>query len=133
LCERLSRRRVDQIVVSEPGSRPRSIRASLISASVMPGLVVVSSRSRSSWPASNGLRYPPIFAGSVLPVTRTRRTSLIAADALTANRAAAARAELPCSTARTSRLRRSWDKGAVITASLLSRYLRIRTVEPVQP
>src|SRR4051812_35777138 len=48
------RRGVDQIVVSEPGSRPRSIRASLISASVMPGLVVVSSHSNSSWPASNG-------------------------------------------------------------------------------
>jgi hypothetical protein len=52
---------------------------------------------------------------------RPRRPSLIAADALTSNRAAAARAELPCSTARTSRLRRSWDKGAVITASLLNR------------
>jgi hypothetical protein len=59
----------------------------------------------------------------VLPVARTRRTSLIAADALTSNRAAAARAELPCSTAWTSRLRRSWDKGAVITASLLNRQL----------
>jgi hypothetical protein len=56
LCERPSRRSVDQIVVSEPGSRPRPTSSSLISASVMPGLVVVSSRSRSSWPASNGWR-----------------------------------------------------------------------------
>jgi hypothetical protein len=69
----------------------------------------------------------------VLPVSRTRRTSLIAADALTSNRAAAARAELPSSTARTSRRRKSWDKGAVITASLLDRHPRITTAEPVQP
>jgi len=69
------------------------------------------------------LRCPPIFPGSVLPVSRTRRTSLIAADALTANRAAARRAELPCSTAPTNRFRRSWDKGAATTASpLLNRH-----------
>jgi hypothetical protein len=55
----------------------------------------------------------------MLPVSRTHRTSLIAADALTANRAAACRAELPCSTSPTNRFRRSRDKGAAITASLL--------------
>src|SRR5262245_29921510 len=96
---------------------------SLISASVMPLRVAVSSRSRSSWPASRGLRWPPILPGSVLPVSRTRRSNLIAADALTAHRAAACRAELPCSTAPTSRCRRSWDNGAAITASsLLNRH-----------
>ena len=52
----------------------------------------------------------------MLPVWRTRRTSLIAAEALTANRAAASRAEALSSTARTRRLRRSCDKGAVITS-----------------
>lgn len=69
----------------------------------------------------------------MLPVWRTRRTSLIAADGLTWNRAAAYRAELPSSTARTSRLRKSWDKGAVITASLFNQHPRIRTSGSVQP
>ena len=48
-------------------------------------------------------------------------------------RAAASRAELPSSTIRTSRFRKSWDKGAVIAAPLLNRHLRIRPAEPVQP
>jgi hypothetical protein len=55
----------------------------------------------------------------VLPVTRTRRSSVIAAEGLTSNRRAAARAELPASTARTKRSRKSADKGAVIPASSL--------------
>jgi hypothetical protein len=38
-----------------------------------------------------------MLAGAVLPVWRTRRASLIAAEALTANRAAASRAEAPSS------------------------------------
>ena len=53
------------------------------------------------------LAMPADLAWSVLPVSRTRRTSLIAADALTANRAAACRAELPSSTSPTNRFRRS--------------------------
>jgi hypothetical protein len=125
---------VDQIVVSDPGLIPRPISSSRISASVMPLRVVVSSRSRSSCPAKiGGYRKPPIFAGAVLPVSRTRCISLIAADGLTSNRAAASRAELPSATARTSRWRKSSDKGAVITASLLNRHSRIRTAESVQP
>jgi hypothetical protein len=56
LCVKPKRRSVAQIVVSEPGSIPRSISASLISAKVTPLRFVVSSRSRSSCPASNGLR-----------------------------------------------------------------------------
>jgi hypothetical protein len=39
----------------------------------------------------------------MLPVVRTRRISVIAADGLTSKRRAAARAELPASTARTRR------------------------------
>ena len=41
----------------------------------------------------------------------------MAADALTAKRRAACRIELPPSTARTIRSRRSWDKGAVLINS----------------
>jgi hypothetical protein len=56
-----------------------------ISTKVMPFRVGVSSRSSPSWSASNGL--PPILPGFALPLLRTRRISLIAASALTANRA----------------------------------------------
>ncbi len=45
--------------------------------------------------------------GSVLPVSGTRRISLMAADALTSKRLAACRIELPASTARAIRCRRS--------------------------
>ncbi len=38
---------------------PRLVSSSLISASVMPALVSVSSRSSLSWPASSGLEKPP--------------------------------------------------------------------------
>ena len=68
----------------------------------------------------------------MLPVSRTRRISLIAAEALTSKRAAACLAELPASTARTNRLRRSFDKGAVITSLADQRQPRIRTPESVQ-
>jgi hypothetical protein len=47
--------------------------------------------------------------------------SLIAADGLTAKRRAAARIELPCSTARTMRRRRSNEIGAgMMTSRLVS-------------
>lgn len=84
-------------------------------------------------PGEQRLAVPPILAGSVLPVSRTRRTSLIAAEAPTSKRAAAAPAELPASTARASRLRKPCAKGAVVTAPRLNRHPRIRTTEPVQP
>src|SRR5262249_36967664 len=123
LCVRPRRRSVHRIVVSKPGWILRSIGASLILAKVMPFRVAVSSRSKSSWPDSSGLRWPPILPGSVLPVSRTRATSWLAPAPLTATRSAAPLAELPPSAAPTSRFRRSWDKGAAITASsLLNRH-----------
>ena len=66
-----------------------------------------------------GEQQPPICAGAMLPVARTRRISVAAAVALTSKRCAAARAELPASTARTSRCRRSAESGAVIVVSRL--------------
>jgi hypothetical protein len=50
-------------------------------------------------------------------VARTRCISLIAADGLTAKRRAASRIELPRSTARTIRSRRSMEIGAGMTIS----------------
>jgi hypothetical protein len=61
----------------------------------------------------------PTRAGAGLPVARTRCISLIAADGLTAKRRAAARIELPRSTARTIRRRRSMDIGAGMMRSRL--------------
>jgi hypothetical protein len=58
---------------------------------------------------------PPKRAGAALPVVRTRCISLIAADGLTAKRRAASRIELPPSTDRTIRTRRSNDIGAGMT------------------
>jgi hypothetical protein len=61
---------------------------------------------------------PPVAAiarGAALPVAPTRCISLIAADGLTAKRWAAARIELPRSTARTIRSRRSIEIGAGMT------------------
>ena len=98
-CGSPSRRSVDQIVVSDTAPIPRSTGLACNSAKVMPGLAAVRSRSTSSCPAGSGLRWPPIRAGAVLPVSRTRRASLIAADPLTSKRRAAARAEL-------------WDRGS---------------------
>ena len=59
-------------------------------------------------------------AGAGLPLSRTRRISFTAADGLTSNRKAAWRIELPFSTARTIRSRRSSDKGAGMEASRLN-------------
>lgn len=73
LCESPRRRSVDQIVVSEPAVMPRCVRVAWISLSVMPGMAVISPRSSASWPSSKGYGNPPIFAGAVLPVRRTRR------------------------------------------------------------
>ena len=67
----------------------------------------------------NGTTVPPKRAGAQEPLSRTRRIRLIAADGLTSKRKAACRIELPPSTARTIRSRRSWDKGAGIIASRL--------------
>jgi hypothetical protein len=47
---------MDQIVISETGATPRSIKAARISASVIPLRRAVSSRRNPSCPASNGLR-----------------------------------------------------------------------------
>jgi hypothetical protein len=64
----------------------------------------------------------------MLPVARTRRIRVIAADGLTANRRAAARAELPAATARTKRSRRSADRGAVIMLSCACLHAQARTL-----
>jgi hypothetical protein len=69
----------------------------------------------------------------VPPLSRTRRISLITAEGLTANRAAACRAELPSVTARTSRSRKSPDKGAVITASPSNNALEPKPLIPCNP
>ena len=53
-------------------------------------------------------------AGAVLPVSRARRTSLIAVDALTSKRRAASRREAPASIAATTRSRRSTDRADAI-------------------
>src|SRR5580692_8435968 len=52
----------------------------------------------------------------MLPVARTRAINLIADEALTANRAAAPRIELPSSIAATIRSRKSPDSGAGMTS-----------------
>jgi hypothetical protein len=93
---------------------PRACRASRISLSVIPGSLVASARSVSAYGSRIGRRWPPICAGAGLPVWRTRCISLIAAEALTANRSAAARAELPASTERAIRSRKSCDNGALV-------------------
>jgi hypothetical protein len=97
---------------------PRACRASRISLSVIPALLDTMARRSSACFSSRGRREPPIFAGAVLPVWRTRCISLMAAEALTAKRRAACRIVLPSSTARTIRSRRSWDKGAVMINSI---------------
>src|SRR3954462_11776905 len=102
------------MVESALTAMPRACRASRISFSVIPGLLVAIVRSVAACGSRIGRRWPPILAGAVLPVGRTRCTSLIAADALTANRSAAARAELPASTACAICSRKSCDIGAVM-------------------
>ena len=96
---------------------PRAASVALISRSVIPVWRDTMARRASACASNRGRREPPIFAGAVLPVRRTRCISLIAAEALTAKRRAACRIELPLSTARTIRSRRSWDKGAVMINS----------------
>ncbi len=97
---------------------PRACRASRISLSVIPGLLAAIVRRVLACGSRIGRREPPIFAGAVLPVWRTRCISLMAAEALTAKRRAACRIVLPPSTACTIRSRRSWDKGAVMINSI---------------
>jgi hypothetical protein len=65
---------------------------------------------------------------------RSRCISLIAADGLTAKRRAASRIELPCSTARTIRSRRSNDIGAgmIPHPARLNRYCRIIGADSTQ-
>jgi hypothetical protein len=60
--------------------------------------------------------------------------SLIAAEGLTAHRRAAARIELPRSTARTMRRRRSMEMGAGMATSsaCLNQYSRITGVDSTQ-
>jgi hypothetical protein len=84
--------------------------------------------------ASSRRRWPPKCAGAALPVVRTRCISLIAADGLTANRRAAARIELPSSTAPTIRRRRSNDIGAGIIPhpARLNHYCRITGFDSMQ-
>ena len=86
---------------------PSACNASRISLRVTPVRLVAIRRSASAYGSKIGRRWPPTLAGFALPVSRTRRISLIAADGLTANRSAAARAELPASTKRTIRSRKS--------------------------
>src|SRR5215203_3908273 len=114
LCDRPRRCSMSAMVDSAFTTMPRACRASRIPLSVIPGLLVAIVRGVSACGSRMGRRWPPILAGAVLPVWRTRCINLMAADALTAKRPAACRIVLPPSTARTSRSRRSWDKGAVI-------------------
>ena len=95
MCDSPSCLIMDQIVIGETAVTPCSISAVRISASVIPFRPLVSPRRNCSCSTSSGLRWPSIRNGAVLPVSRTRRTSLITADALTAKRAAASRAEAP--------------------------------------
>jgi hypothetical protein len=96
---------------------PRSASATLISRNVIPAFAEVIARRSSAWASSSGRRWPPILAGAVLPVRRTRCISLTAADGLTSNRKTACRIDAPPSTARTIRSRRSRDNGAVMVSS----------------
>ena len=113
---------------------PRAPRAALISRSVIPAWRNTMARRTSACASRSGRRAPPILAGAVRPVRRTRCISLMAADALTAKRRAACRIELPPSTARTIRSRKSWDKGAVMinSTALTPSTLGIRTPDSVQ-
>src|SRR5215213_597205 len=117
LCDRSSRCSMSAMVDSAFTTMPRTASAAWISRSVIPAWRDTMARSSSACFSSRGRREPPIFAGAVLPVRRTRCISLTAAEALTAKRRAACRIVLPPSTARTIRSRRSWDKGAVMISS----------------
>ena len=83
-------------MVDRSGARPTRRNTSVrISASVISDLVSTNSRRSASCGSRIGRRYPPIRAGRTLPVARTRRISLIAAEVLTEYRPAALRIELP--------------------------------------
>src|SRR5215212_2977336 len=114
LCDRPSRCSMSAMVESAFTAILRAASAALISRRVIPVWRDTMARRSSACASSRGRRYPPILAGAVLPVWCTRCINLMAAEALTAKRRAACRIVLPPSTARTSRSRRSWDKGAVI-------------------
>src|SRR3954451_16211421 len=117
LCDRPSRWSMSAMVDSAFTAIPRASSVALISRSVIPALLDAMARRASACASRRGRREPPIFAGAVLPVRRTRCINLMAAEALTAKRRAACRIGLPPSTACTIRSRRSWDKGAVMTSS----------------
>jgi hypothetical protein len=91
---------------------PCRARSVLISTSVMSGLACTRARTRLSCASRSGRRCPPKRAGAAVPLSRTRRISFTAADGLTSKRNAARRIELPASTARTIRSRKSCDRGA---------------------
>src|SRR3954466_841067 len=134
LCGGSSRCRMSARVDSAFTTIPRAASVALISRSVIPVWRNTMARRASACASRRGRRAPPIFAGAVLPVRRTRCISLMAADALTAKRRAACRIELPPSTARTIRSRKSWDKGAVMinSTALTPSTLGIRTLDSVQ-
>ena len=77
-----------------------------------PASAAPSSSLAASDPGSRGRLYPPILPSSVRPVARTRAINLVAADELIAKRAVAF--ELPLSTTRTIRARKSDDKGSAM-------------------
>ena len=68
----------------------------------------------------------------MLPVARTRAINLIADEALTANRAAAPRIELPLSTAAMMRSRKSRDNGAGMTSPQPIRTDSLESAFPIQ-
>jgi hypothetical protein len=98
---------MSEMVESARTTMPRSRKAAWISARVMCGRLLTRLRSRPAWASRMGRRWPPIWAGAVLPLSRTRRMSLMTADGLTSKRMAAQRLDEPASTARRMRMRRS--------------------------
>jgi len=85
------------------------------SASVMSGSAAITACSQSSWPASLRFLPPPGLPGAWSPVRSTRCISLMALDALTSKRSAAALREAPFSTAATIRRRKSRECGLPIS------------------
>jgi len=88
------------------------------SASVMSGSAAITACSQSSWPASLRVLPPPRLPGAWSPVRATCCISLIALDALTSKRVAAARREAPDATADTIRRRRSRECALPISCSI---------------
>src|SRR5215210_2870229 len=135
LCDRSSRCSMSAMVDSAFTAIPRASSVALISRSVIPAWRDTMARRASACLSRRGRREPPILAGAVLPVWRTRGISLMAAEALTAKRRAACRIELPLSTARTIRSRRSRDNGAVMvnSAALAPGTLQSEHLIPCKP